>query len=840
MIVVLACALGVPAAEPPLEAQISSGTVRGRVPGLIMKALGEMRITLEEVTTGTPVGVVSPDADGSFVFRNVPFAAYDVTAETGGVPFFSQRFDLRSQVPYTVFFDSTRTYRAAEILIEGTPRLVDRSPAAQTTHSFYTARAISSLPSPGYSRAIETVLLSTPGVVPDEDGRMHVRGEDAQLQYVVDGIPITGNLTRVYASLFNAALIKSVDIQTGGLNPEYGVATSGILAVTTKSGFDRPLFARAAASAGSFASRELFFEAGGNDRGSTSFYVAGSSSVSGRFLDPIAEEGTLASRGSARSLFGKLDAFGNGDLGVTLIGMMNETGFSIPNGRVKTPAQDQRQQLADYLLGGRLTYLTGPHSAASALFYRRHSRGEISSGGLSRLVSPSETAEALAQNENMFIGGARRYTTTGGTVDVTAMFEGESISHLFKAGLGFDRTPVAEFFSFAVTNHALADTAVSGGDARYLPYDLTQGGRPFVVDRSAACTRFSAYVQDEAALGRWTISGGVRFDRFSLLETETAFSPRLSIAYALDGLTTLRASYNRIVMQAPIENYLVSSSDEARSLTGALQAGIPSAVRSERAHVIEVGAARQMGDVVDLDLAGYAKFIDNFIAKVELGNSGVIFPVNLKQGIVAGGELRVRLHEWNNLSGFLSLGTCVSRGIVPPDGSSPFAAGLVLGEEGANYAHPFKGEDTFPTEHDQLLTASFGVSYRFAFGVTAMLGGRFDSGLPFDLTGPNGSPLDEAGSRAELLRRGYSEKVIGALNLAPETAGSPDRAVAPHAVIDCSVSIDMRRLGALPVRLTLTMLNLLDSFYLYKFESTFGGTHFGVPRTLTGSLEVEL
>jgi hypothetical protein len=293
-------------------------------------------------------------------------------------------------------------------------------------------------------------------------------------------------------------------------------------------------------------------------------------------------------------------------------------------------------------------------------------------------------------------------------------------------------------------------------------------------------------------------------------------------------------------MQSPIENCLVSSSPEAQALAGNVQQGIPTDVRCERAHVFELGAARRMTDVVDVDLAAYAKLIDNFIAKVELGNSGVIFPVNLKRGFVAGGELRVRLHEGNNLSGFLSLSTCVSRGIVPSDGSSPFAAGLVLGEEGQSYSNPFRGEDTFPTEHNQLLTAAFGVTYRFGFGVATTVGGRFDSGLPFDLTGPGGQPLDEAGSRAELLRRGYPERIIGLLDLAPETAGSPDRRVAPHAIVDASVSYDFRGLGGVPVRVSLTALNVFDTLYLYKFESTFGGTHMGLPRTLIARLDLEL
>jgi hypothetical protein len=39
------------------------------------------------------------------------------------------------------------------------------------------------LPAPSSDRKIESILLETPGVVPDEDGRLHVRGEDAQIQF---------------------------------------------------------------------------------------------------------------------------------------------------------------------------------------------------------------------------------------------------------------------------------------------------------------------------------------------------------------------------------------------------------------------------------------------------------------------------------------------------------------------------------------------------------------------------------------------------------------------------------------------------------------------------------
>ena len=175
---------------------------------------------------------------------------------------------------------------------------------------------------------------------------------------------------------------------------------------------------------------------------------------------------------------------------------------------------------------------------------------------------------------------------------------------------------------------------------------------------------------------------------------------------------------------------------------------------------------------------------------------------------------------------------------MPDDGSTPFAAGLVLGEEGESYSNPFKGEDSFPTEHNQLLTAAFGITYQHPVGLFATIGGRFDSGLPFDLTGPQGQALDEVQSRQELLRRGYTNEVINLLELAPETGGSPDRSVAPHATFDATVGYDLAQISKLPLKFSVTVLNVFDTLYLYKFESTFGGTHFGIPRTVVGKLEL--
>jgi hypothetical protein len=276
-------------------------------------------------------------------------------------------------------------------------------------------------------------------------------------------------------------------------------------------------------------------------------------------------------------------------------------------------------------------------------------------------------------------------------------------------------------------------------------------------------------------------------------------------------------------------------------LVGSEQGRAPRIVRSEKSHVVEIGAGYRLNKFVNLDLSAYGKMIDDMIVKVELGSSGIIFPANIKNGVVAGGDLEVILRDWNNLSGRLAISSTISKGVIPDDGTSPFAAGLVLGEEGENYSNPFKGEDMFNTEHNQLLTASFAVRYDFLPGFYGLVGGRFDSGLPFDLVDTNGIGPTAARARDILINeRHYSAEVVDMLDLEPEPENptSPDRFVAPHATFDVSVGASLSQFG-IPITLIGSIINVLDTKYLYKFESTFGGTHFGTPRTFVLRAELQ-
>lgn len=817
-------------------AQQSTGTIIGRMiePEGRSVELG-VRIQLVETTTHSRVQETVPDAAGNFAFYAVPFGVYSVRVLSDSILIGGQIVNVRSNIPVTISIGSLREFETEEIVISAQRDASILSSGG--SHTLFTATTINELIPSSNNNAMESILLNTPGVVPDEDGRLHVRGEDAQIQYVIDGIPVSGNMTRIYSSLFDAQLIKSADVQTGSLNPEYGVATAAVVDVHTKSGLDRPLFAQGSALYGSFNAREAAVQIGGSLGGRTGAFFAFDSFASDRYLDPIASNQPNHSGGAAHHYFGKVNSILSSSVDLTLLGMYNTTVFSIPNSTTQAPLQNQVQNLEDYMLGARLNMSINDRSLVSVLGYRRQARAQITSSGLSRLQNQTEYNDAVANNEKFFFGGDRLSTVTGGQVEWSLQSDWFDVPNSFKAGVSGEVYPLHEYFTFAITNPDLSNPDVSGGDSRYQPYDLTKGGTPFLVDESRTGKRFSAYVQDQVQFGRWTINGGLRFDMFDLFEQETAVSPRLNAAYMLNDDWILRASYNRIVMQAPVENILVSSSDEARRLVGTEQGTTPTRVQSERSHVMELGATHFLNRYLDLDISAFGKLIDNFLVKVELGNSGVIFPANLKNGLVAGGEVRLRLNNWNSFSGFLAVSSCVSLGLKPEDGSSPVAAGLLLGEEGENYAHPFSREEAFSTEHNQLLTAVLNLNYHYKNGFYGGLEGRFDFGLPFDLTGPNGEGLNEQESRAELRRRGYSDDVIDLLALEEEEPGSPDKAVAPHAIFDISAGYDFAVEFAVPLRLSASVLNVLDTPFLYKFESSFGGTHFGYPRMVNVKLE---
>ena len=123
--------------------------------------------------------------------------------------------------------------------------------------------------------------------------------------------------------------------------------------------------------------------------------------------------------------------------------------------------------------------------------------------------------------------------------------------HEMKAGGEFIGASIREQFDYLITNPGSLDPDVA---LRFRFADRRQSREG------------SGFAQDLIRAGNWTLSAGVRWDYYSLLVREHAFSPRLGVSYHLPSLgLVLRASYDR-TLRYPIERSLLASSVAAQHL----------------------------------------------------------------------------------------------------------------------------------------------------------------------------------------------------------------------------------------------------------------------------------
>ena len=96
--------------------------------------------------------------------------------------------------------------------------------------------AIESLPQ-GMDTPIEKVLLQAPGVSQDSAaaGDIHVRNEHANVQYRINGITLPDGISG-FGHVLDTGLIGSLAVITGALPAQFGLRTSGIVDIQTKSG----------------------------------------------------------------------------------------------------------------------------------------------------------------------------------------------------------------------------------------------------------------------------------------------------------------------------------------------------------------------------------------------------------------------------------------------------------------------------------------------------------------------------------------------------------------------------------------------------------------------------
>ncbi len=749
------------------------GTVQGTVTDPTNALIPGATVTLSSAISGYEQ-TMQTDANGAYKFSSVPFAQFTLHAEAPGFDHHDATAELRSNIPLVINIQLHLPEAKQEITVTEQAPLLETTSAG--THHDLDLSKLERQPVLLSGRAIAAVVQSVPGVVQDDNGRMHARGSESAVQYVVDGVPVTEQLSAIFSTSLDARNLRSSEVITGNIPAEYGGKLGAVITVNTRSGLEMPWSGSVSMAGGSFGTTELGLEFGGHSRTFGVFASAGGSRTE-RYLDPPEIESFHNTGGNGR-FFVKFDwvPTPNNTLRLTL--STNGTDFQVPNRlQQELLRQHLRQELRDDSQALGWQHVFSPTMVGDLVLYRRSSA--------SRLLDPRVTGFPYYAMQS------RRQRREGARFNLSKEFKHNS----FKVGVELERIPLGEHFQLAVTDAAILADPLNPASA----FPLSS---PFDFNQHRTGKQVAVYVQDRITYAGFTVDIGLRYDHYNVVVHDDHLSPRVGLAYHVKRTgTVLRGSYNRLFQTPPIENLLFSSSPEGAvfsSLTGGVRAVPP-----EIQNAYEVGLQQQIGKYMRLDVAHYVKNIDNVSDKDQFLDTGVIFPIGVARGDVRGTELRLDLTPVRGFSAFLSFANAKAIN------STPLVGGLFLGEADDDLLVPGV---QFAADHDQRNTGQFGVTYSHRSGAWVTFMGRHDSGVPSEFD-PALLPTLDARIRAEL------DPVRGR--------------VKPRDIFSVAAGYQLRRETRNPINLQFAVQNLFNRFFLYNFESVFSGTHIGRPREVS-------
>ena len=772
-------------------AQESSANVFGHVRLENPEDAASLQFGMQSTESGAMIEVAQPDTSGAFEFPLLPFGSHDLYLKEQNQSFFIRRVIIESPVPVHLELDSIPT--------ASTPSSVG---AVQwQSHMPFAVPTISELPVANTVDRIESIQQQTPGMIPDVYERMHQRGEDEPPEFVLDGIPISSQMTRSNAPLFDASLVESADILRGGLGPQYG--HDGIVNIATKSGFNATNFGHAEYSIGTSGNSSQGLDLGGRGGNIFAYYGSYGSFSTDRYLDPLTGPDPNHTNGSGNYYFGKLDILPAQNWTIRALGWYGASKFQVPNA-VLNSAQDQKESLFATIFSLGLDYNLTSNSVLSAMSYTRRNDINLSSNGTFDILDSS--------SDQLNILGARTQdVASGGRLAYSAQTDWFGVRNDFNVGGELEIYPLSEYLSLLSLSPPFPDT---------FAYDRN----PIRVDTAIRGKRISGYIEDRITAGSWIIDPGIRYDSYDLLDQQTVLYPRLNLAWHVSNPLFLRASSSIFVEQPPLENNLAST------FSGIGGPGRPP--KSEFSGNIELGANYSLSKYFSLDASGYYESLGRTLLMFQLENSGIFLPGNYDLGTISGGELELGMHDWNHLYGLLSVSACNSKATLPTY-DLPIG-GAVFGALRQSFGDAALGVGSFNTESSEPLSATFLLRYQPVPEFFALLDGRWDSGLPFGLADTNRTAPDATRSRQILESRGVNDAAINLLNL---NSTSTEKSIASHAVFNFSIGYDVSQFG-LPITIMGSVVNIFNTVYLDHFDPVAGGSYYGMGRSFL--LEAQL
>ncbi|MGC2404557.1 MAG: TonB-dependent receptor [Acidobacteriaceae bacterium] len=879
------------AATAGLRAQTAAGTITGTVTDASGAVIPGAKVTIENPVSGLSRKITT-DAAGQYRFGNLPFNSYHMVVNAPGFAVFATDVPVRSAVIVTpsiklqVGGASTTVTVTSDDLLENDTSL----------HSDIDRSLIEKLPLESASSSVSSlVTLSTPGVSADSNGLFHGLGDHASNQFSVDGQPITDQQSKVFSNQIPSNSIQSIQVIAGAPPAEYGDKTSLVIQVTTRSGqgLTKPT-GSITSSYGTFGSATGGFDLGyGSQTWGNFFELDGLNT--GRFLD-APEFVVFHDKGNEQNVFDRVDYQFTPADAIHLNLNYSRSWFQTPNtyDNLNVLDQfgndvgdtDQHSKIETFDIAPTYTRIMGKTAVFNFGPYIRKD---------SYQYFPSENPLADLGPPNLqtqTIGQYRTLTNAGAHADLTYTKGNQSI----KGGVFYADTFLRENDRLAIVSPTFnspclngegepvsgftsPDECAAGGldpNAAFktvlLPYDLTRAGGDYAYFGHADVKELALYLEDSIKAGNWLFNLGIRGDIYNGLASARQAEPRVGLSYSVKRTSTvLRLSYARTLETPFNENLVLSSEGCGNDVLSPLllcSPGVQGTLQPGFRNEFHAGFQQAFGKNIVVSGEYIWKYTHNAFDFSVLGNTPITFPIDWHNSKIPGFAMRADVPNYHHISAFAVLSS-VSARFFPPQVAG---AGATVGQPG----FPFR------IDHDERFNQTTHVQYQLPFPRSPWIGfnWRYDSGqvagsVPcynplsndpnsscpntstlldgepaVDLSGLTADQEFQAGLTCDGIKATpttplptpcpasqYSSALVKIP--APGTATNdknPPR-VQPRNLFDVSLGDDNLFKGdRYKWSLQLTGVNMTNKYALYNFLSTFSGTHYVTPRSLTAEL----
>ena len=573
-------------------------------------------------------------------------------------------------------------------------------------------------------------------------------------------------------------------------------------------------------------------------------------------------------------------------------GLVVNNGGLGPNG-LPVGAEDQRSKIRTYNIAPTWTHLLNANSVFTfGAFARQDQYNYYPSGNPFADFTPDLQSETIGQSRTLTNMGARAslsYVKGIHNIKAGILWEDTIITEKDSFGVvdptfnpvcfNADGSPNTDPSITSPNNCTGTLSANPAYDPLLACIDLTRTGPLTGCPSStsglyrfhghANIRELALFFQDTMTIRNWTFNVGMRFDHYDGITSANQAEPRLGIAYNIKpSNTVLRISYAR-TLETPFNENLVLASNGCLDpvvshLMAAIQ-GYPCLTEPLRAgwrNEFHAGLQQAFGKYFVLDAEYIWKYTHLAYDFSVLGSTPVTFPIEWASSKIPGYAVRASLPNFHGLSAFLVFSSVAAR-FFEPQVSGIGATPASLG-----------GNGVFRIDHDEIFNATAHLQYQPSKrGPWLGFNWRFDSGLvagPVPCAGgncpngPNGtdSIVDVSGLtpdqqfQAGLFCGGvfatqttgisptglcpasqYGSNLIKIPAAGAENDDHNPQRIASRNLFDIAVGHDNVFHGEkYKWSARVSVVNLTDKYALYNFLSTFSGTHYVTPRSVTATI----